>query len=214
MRNSIRALFTLMFVFLMASASIASGLLLAGNSVPGMTIEKYNEDTHVWQVVGSAFPCQLTTRQYEYVQIRISASGYEDFNAGYDVRWTGNQKYNIELESTNPNPNSQPLFAVDGTVTSKSGKDVTQFIVWTRNLTAINKGQTGQAAEDDNPVQPGGWYTTTLGGFSAGQGVAVGDRLFVGVFTSDKLRSLGYKVIKVTQDHMDNDQMTVNLIIK
>ena len=213
MNNTVKIQITTLIFVLMASASFAFSMLTLTGSVPGANIEKYNENTHKWDSYGS-FPKTLVCYQYEYVQIHISAPGYKDFNYGYDVRWPGGQKFAIEMESEILDPDGLALFAFEGIVTSRSGKDVTQFVILVRNMTAYNAGKRGQLSEDSNPITSGGYYTAVLGDMAVPKAVKVGDRLLIGVFTADKTRCLGYKCVTVKQTDIENDLITTNITIK
>ena len=155
------ALVGLMLVI--TQAVFGSSLLLTCD-VGGVSLEKYSETTGKYVAAGT-LPRTFTVPQNDAVGVRVTAPGYKDFEASYEVNVAGTLHVNIALERENPNPNNVPLFAIGGTATRKSGLVILagSYVVKTVNLTTYKTpAGAGQGGQDSNLIMDGGGTTPTL----------------------------------------------------
>jgi len=202
-------------LLVITQAVFGSSLLLTCD-VGGVSLEKYSETTGKYVSAGT-LPRTFTVPQNDVVGIRVTAAGYKDFEASYEVNVAGTMHVNIALEPENLNPSSCPLFAIGGTATRKSGLVILagSYTVKTVNLTTYKTpAGAGQGGQDSNPIDIGGYFCNTLANLSNNRAVAVGDKIYTGVYTNDLRRCVGYKVIVLTEEDIAYGGVEMNIIVK
>ena len=207
------ALVGLMLVI--TQAVFGSSLLLTCD-VGGVSLEKYSETTGKYVAAGT-LPRTFTVPQNDVVGVRVTAPGYKDFEASYEVNVAGTLHVNIALERENPNPNNVPLFAIGGTATRKSGLVILagSYVVKTVNLTNYKTpAGAGQGGQNSNPIMDDGYYTNTLANFGPTGAVAAGDKIYTGVYTNDLRRCVGYKCVVLTEEDIAYGGVEMNIIVK
>ncbi len=205
----------LFLVVLLSTVPCYGSALLLTCNVGGAKLEKYDDNTHTWKLLGG-FPRLIECPRYTYIMVRATADGFQEVEKGIEVKSAGQMHEAITLEPDNPNPNSQPMFSIGGQVTKKSGLSVFQgaYIVLTRNMTTYKTATYSQAAHDENPVDIDGWYTNTFADLTQNKAASVGDRLFVGVYNLNKSFCYGYKYLTLTEENISRGYVIVNVVIK
>jgi hypothetical protein len=125
----------LMLVLFLAATQVFGSTLSLTCAVGGVTLERYNDSTYGWVAAGT-LPRTFTVPQNTLVQIRANAPGYKEYATAICVNTAGTKTFNVVLEPDGV-PNTIPLFAIGGTVTSRGGTYIAagDFIVKTVNLT-------------------------------------------------------------------------------
>lgn len=204
----------LMLLFCLTSQlAFGAGLYITTNP-SSAKIERYDESARTWVNLGEA-PRLFVTERYEYVLLRISLAGYTAQEKGYTTDLDGTTYVNEILIPEDSNPATKMLFAVGGTVSSRSGKLIIagMYKVLTRNMTTYRPSG-GLACQDTNPIQDDkGWYTNTLQDPNSNRAIAVGDRIFTGVFSYDMKRCHGYRYVTVTAEDVNAAYIIVDIVI-
>ena len=171
---------------LTANTAFGAGLLVTAD-VGGTQIEEYRN--HTWVHLGEC-PRLFVAEQYSYVLLRFSNSGFQTQEVGFELKNEGTTHVNVQLISEDPNPQTIALFAFAGQIVSKRGFSILpgQYLVYVRNITTHIRNVQTQKTTDENLNQSDGWYSCTLADMVGNRAVAVGDKVFVGVFNSTKTK--------------------------
>lgn len=191
---------------------ILSAQVLLGSTVEltcgvgGAKLEKYNFATRQWLTL-SGFPCRLmNVPLYGMVQIRVTAPGYEEFKACYDVNTTGTMRVVVQMEPADVTGEFASLFNVSGQVTRRDGTPIAAgaYVVKSYNLRTYRTPEgASQFGQDANPIFDKGYFSNTLGCDTTSPAILVGDRIFTGVFSNNMTRCLGYVIRRVTLDDVE-----------
>jgi hypothetical protein len=210
-----RKLFYLLMLLVCISTQLNGAGALFSCNVGGATFEYLDDETNTWKD-GGTFPRLFSVPRYTYIVIRATAQGYEDFEQGFEVCRADLNEFRISLIPESSNPESLPLFGIVGQIVSRKGLRVLKdtYKVVSRNLTTYRKTDAFQVSQDINPNNVDGWYTNVFANLATNRAVAVGDRVFSGVFNSNMTRCYGYAVTTLTEEHLSEGHVMQTILIR
>jgi hypothetical protein len=209
----IRNLLTIILVIFIASNCYAATVILTCN-VGGATLEYRTNENLTWQT--SSFPKVLACRRYEYLMVKVTAPGYEDFEYGYDVNNSGMNNFVITLQPEDPNPYSVALFGIGGQIVSKRGLTIlpNTYKILYRNITTYKKTDAAQVSQDSNYNTTDGVFSGVFANLATNRAAAVGDKIAIMVMNSSMTRVYGYAVKVLTDEDVSNCGIFVTILVR
>ena len=198
------AMLVMMFVMMVSMAHGAA--MIFECDVVGAKLQIYDDNIRDW---GSpiSFPYTVVKPQSTLVTIKVTASGYEDFEQLYETSTTS-QRHVINLVSAY-NTKGATFFGCAGQIISKRGLSImaSQYKVVFRNMTTHKKNNAAQVSQDIVYNSANGYFEGCLVNFSTarsqdGSAALPGDKVFVGVFNSRLTMCYGYVYVTITEDNI------------
>lgn len=208
------AMLVMMFVMMVSMAHGAA--MIFECDVVGAKLQIYDDNIRDW---GSPipFPYTVVKPQYTLVTIKVTASGYEDFEQLYETT-KAPQRHVINLVPEYDDI-GVPLFGWAGQIISKRGLSImaNQYKVVMRNMTTHKKTNAAQVSQDIVYNSANGYFEGCLVNFLTtrsqyGSAALPGDKVFIGVFNSRLTMCYGYVYVTLTEDNI-SDAAVYNLKI-
>ncbi len=186
--------------------------------VVGAKLQVYDNNIRDWGNPVS-LPYTVVEPQYTLVTIKVTASGYEDFEQLYETT-KAPQRHVINLVPEYDDI-GVPLFGWAGQIISKRGLSImaNQYKIVMRNMTTHKKTNAAQVSQDIVYNSTGGHFSCCLANFSTirnqyGSAALPGDRVYVGAFNSNLTICYGYKVITLTEEDVSNAGVYMNIFVR
>ena len=168
------------------------------------------------------FPRLLDRPRYSFVTIRVSAVGYETFEADFENNKLGLNHFNIALVPEDDYPESLSLFGLGGRLIPKSASFVrSRYLVVIRNLTLWkqvpieDKPYVGKDIEVKTVNVDGGWFSSAYENKETNITVRVGDQIaFIARDIVNEKKIYGSRAVVVTEEDMENGQLVVEVLTR
>lgn len=205
----------LVMLFAMLSLPVFSATMIFNCNVGGAKLQFYNDNTRDWNAP-IPFPQTKVVPQYTYLIVKVTAPGYEDFEQGFEAKLYGMNDFLVTLTPDNYTPTTVALFGCEGHIISRRGLSIlpNTYKVVMRNLSTYKKTDAAQISQDIVYNGTDGHFSCCLANLFTNRAVAVGDKVFIGVFNTTLTRCYGHVTKTMTEDTVANAGMLAKIFIQ
>lgn len=214
MKAALTAILVLLVVLMVQPVQVLAATVIIKCDVGGAQLEIYDDATRSYKP--SILPKVLSVPRYTYIQIRVSAEGYETFERGYEAERSDINNILVSLIPDSYNPPTVPLFGMCGQIISRRGLQIIPgtYKVLCRNMTTFKKTDGSQVSQDINPNETNGGFSGVFANLANNRAAAAGDKIFIGVFNHSLTRCYGHVFKTLSEDEISNAGVFVNIFIK